>query len=169
MLRFSFFRQQPGTGRSFIKLASRVQFRALFLLLLAFSQREQPALSQTDVGGRARIRLQVQTALKHNYLTYALIEEGLKANEADADGDGQLLLGEWLEYAKRRVPRMRQGQTVGTGARPNKSLEEAGAPEEEGVVQRPRVFYRREPELQPFVVAKPGARAPVRSSKEGAR
>lgn len=108
-------------------------------------------------------------ALKHSYLTYALVEEGLKANEADADGDGQLLLGEWLEYAKRRVPRMRRGQTVGTAARPNKSLEEAGAPEEESVVQRPRVFYRREPELQPFVVAKPGARAPVRSAKEGAR
>lgn len=108
-------------------------------------------------------------ALKHSYLTYALVEEGLKANEADADGDGQLLLGEWLEYAKRRVPRMRQGQTVGTATRPNKSLEEAGAPEEEGAVQRPRVFYRREPELQPFIVAKPGARAPVRSAKEGAR
>jgi WD40 repeat protein len=107
-------------------------------------------------------------ALKHSYLTYALVEEGLKANEADADGDGQLLLGEWLEYAKRRVPRMRQGQTPGTAPRPNKSLEEAGAVEE-GLVQQPRVFYRREPELQPFVVAKPGGRAPARSAKEGAR
>lgn len=108
-------------------------------------------------------------ALRHSYLTYALVEEGLKADEADADGDGQLLLGEWLEYARRRVPRMRQGRTVGAAARPNKSLEEAGAPEAEGAVQRPRVFYRREPELQPFVVAKPGARAPARGAKGGLR
>jgi WD40 repeat protein len=104
--------------------------------------------------------------LKHSYLTYALVEEGLKfkVGEADADADGQLLLSEWLDYAKRRVPRMRQEQTAGGAARPNKSLEEGGAVEE-GVVQRPRVFYRREPELRPFVVAKPGAPAPIGNAK----
>ena len=95
-------------------------------------------------------------ALKHSYMTYALVVEGLKANvkDADADGNGEVILQEWFDYAKRRVPRMRQGNIEQTARQQNKSLEEVELAEE-GKVQQPKVFYRREPELQPFVVAKP--------------
>jgi WD40 repeat protein len=41
--------------------------------------------------------------LKHGMLTYALVEEGLRARRADANSDGQIRLGEWLRYATRRV------------------------------------------------------------------
>ncbi|MGA9993902.1 MAG: PEGA domain-containing protein [Pyrinomonadaceae bacterium] len=95
-------------------------------------------------------------ALKHSYLTYALVEEGLKVKvkDADADGDGKMILREWFDYAKRRVPRMRQEKVEQDARRQNKSLVEVELVEQ-GKVQRPKVFYRREPELQPFVVAKP--------------
>jgi WD40 repeat protein len=95
-------------------------------------------------------------ALKHSYLTYALIEEGLrlKVADADADADGAVILREWFDYAKRRVPRLRQEKVELEARRQNKALEEVEVAEQ-GRVQRPKVFYRREPELQPFVVARP--------------
>lgn len=112
-------------------------------------------------------------ALKHSYLTYALIEEGLKTriNDADADADGRLFLREWLSYAKRRVPHIR-GELAGTAVRPraDKSLDEEGGVEQgAAAVQRPGVIYGREPKLLPFVVAKPGPRTILRNAKEGAR
>jgi len=43
--------------------------------------------------------------LGHGYLTYALVEGGLKTNAADKEpADGQVLLREWLDYATERVP-----------------------------------------------------------------
>ena len=44
--------------------------------------------------------------IKHGLLTYALVTEGLKSGEADADGDAQIDLNEWLSYAECRVPRL---------------------------------------------------------------
>jgi WD40 repeat protein len=95
-------------------------------------------------------------ALKHSYMTYALIEEGLKVNvrDTDADGNGEVILREWFDYVKRRVPHMRRDKIEQTARQQNKSLVEVELAEE-GKVQQPKVFYRREPELQPFVVAKP--------------
>lgn len=94
-------------------------------------------------------------ALKHSYLTYALVEEGLKVKVgvADADGDGALLLREWFDFAKRRVPSMRRERVEQAARQQNKSLVEVEVVEQ-GKVQQPRVFYRREPELEAFVVAK---------------
>ena len=47
--------------------------------------------------------------LGHGFLTYALVEEGLKTNAADKEPkDGQVLLREWLDYATERVPQMQQ-------------------------------------------------------------
>src|SRR5262249_12722819 len=66
--------------------------------------------------------------LGHGYLTFALVEEGLKTNAADrAPKDGQVLIREWLDYATQRVPQMQQ-DSVGKTRN----------------MQRPRVFYRRE-------------------------
>lgn len=92
----------------------------------------------------------VSAKLKHSYLTYALVEEGLKTKAADADHDGELTLREWFDYALARVPRLRE-ETLQT-----KSLEEV-TPKLKAVriqkSQTPRVFYRREREAQPMIVA----------------
>jgi WD40 repeat protein/uncharacterized caspase-like protein len=45
----------------------------------------------------------------HGYLTYALVQEGLKTSEADIDPqNGQVTVREWLDYATQRVPQLQQ-------------------------------------------------------------
>jgi WD40 repeat protein len=93
----------------------------------------------------------VSERLKHSYLTYALVEEGLKTNAADADHNGEVTLREWFNYALARVPKLRE-ETL-----QSKSLEEVTPKLKAARTQKsqtPRVFYRREPEAQPWVVAK---------------
>jgi WD40 repeat protein/uncharacterized caspase-like protein len=92
--------------------------------------------------------------LGHGYLTYALVEEGLKTPVADSSPkDGQVIAREWLSFATERVPQMQeekmsQGRGIG--------LEEITFSEgEKRSVQRPRVFYRRELEANPLVITKP--------------
>jgi uncharacterized caspase-like protein len=100
--------------------------------------------------------------LGHGYLTYALVEEGLRTKSADrAPKDGQVLLREWLDYATERVPQM-QEEKIEEQLREGRSLERViqfveGDTSKERNVQRPRVFYRREVESRPLVVAKPAA------------
>ncbi|MEP7337297.1 MAG: caspase family protein, partial [Acidobacteriota bacterium] len=95
--------------------------------------------------------------LKHGYLTFALVEEGLKNFTADQrPRDGQVWLREWLDYATERVPSLHEeivkqrlllrktaGGSQTTAREPQ--INEA---------QRPRVFYRREADRQPLVIAK---------------
>jgi WD40 repeat protein len=96
----------------------------------------------------------VSERLKHSYLTYALVEEGLKTNAADADHNGEVTLREWFDYAVARVPKLRQETLY------PKSLEEV-TPTIKAVrsqkSQTPRPFYRREPDTRPLVVAKVAA------------
>jgi WD40 repeat protein/uncharacterized caspase-like protein len=84
--------------------------------------------------------------LKHSYLAYALVEEGIKSSAADADRNGQVLLKEWFDYATDRVPQIGK-QKVRTG----KELEEVDPDERR--VQRPRVFNMREGGAERFVIA----------------
>lgn len=93
-------------------------------------------------------------ALKHSYLTYALVEEGLKSRvkEADANNDGQVWLREWFDYTAQRVPRMREEKVEQKAKQQKKALELVEVAEQ-GRVQTPRVFYRREADPQPWVVA----------------
>ena len=99
--------------------------------------------------------------LGHGFLTFALVEEGLKTAAADFEPkDHQLLLREWLDYATNRVPQMQQ-ETLDRGAR-GLGLKVVFLEGDEQIkdpsrrnLQRPRVFYRRETELTPFVVARP--------------
>jgi uncharacterized caspase-like protein len=99
--------------------------------------------------------------LGHGYLTYALVEEGLKTPAADAEPkDNQLLLREWLDYATKRVPQMQQDM-IEQGRR-GLGLEVIFVEGDEMIkdankrsLQRPRVFYRRETETAPLVIAKP--------------
>lgn len=98
--------------------------------------------------------------LGHGYLTYALVEEGLKSAAADTEPkDGQVVLREWLDYATERVPRMQEAKLKEGRGLTHKVAFVEGEEKVEDVdkrsVQRPRVFYRREPESQPMVVAKP--------------
>lgn len=94
----------------------------------------------------------VSLKLKHSYLTFAMVEEGLKTKVADENGDGQVTLREWFDYASIRVPKLRE-ETL-----QSKSLEEVTSTLKGARAQRtqtPRPFYRRELETQPFIVAKP--------------
>jgi hypothetical protein len=91
--------------------------------------------------------------LGHGYLTYALVEEGLKTPVADTSPkDGVVIAREWLNFATDRVPQMQEEKmTQGRGL----GIEIAFTEGETRTVQRPRVFYRRELETNPLVITKP--------------
>lgn len=96
--------------------------------------------------------------LGHGFLTYALVQEGLRTNAADKEPqDGQVLLREWLDYATERVPKMQQ-EELDAQKNQGRQLQREKVAETvitlEGI-QRPRVFYRREAELHQLVVARP--------------
>jgi WD40 repeat protein len=87
----------------------------------------------------------------HGYLTYSLVADGIKTMAADnRPPDGQVWLREWLDYATDRVPRLLEDRFKET-PREKRDLDL------ELIVQkqRPRVFYRREIETHPLVIAKP--------------
>jgi len=90
--------------------------------------------------------------LGHGYLTYALVEEGLKTPAADtAPKDGVVIAREWLDFATERVPQMQEEKmTQGRGL----GIEITFSEGEKQTVQRPRVFYRRELEANPLVITK---------------
>ncbi len=91
--------------------------------------------------------------LGHGYLTYALVEEGLKTPVGDTSPkDGLVIAREWLDFATDRVPQMQEEKMAqGRGL----GLEIAFTEGETRSVQRPRVFYRRELEANPLVITKP--------------
>ena len=95
--------------------------------------------------------------LKHGLLTYTLVEEGLKHAAADTEPkDGTILLREWLNYASERVPQLQRERMREAGKRKlvlaYTEGEERILEVEQRNVQRPRVFYRRELEAQPFFI-----------------
>jgi WD40 repeat protein len=98
--------------------------------------------------------------LGHGLLTYTLVEEGLKSPAADvAPSDGQVILREWLDFATVRVPQM-QRTAMNEGRKVGREVvfvegETTIRDVDKRTLQRPRVFYRREPESRPLVVAKP--------------
>ena len=97
--------------------------------------------------------------LGHGLLTYALVDEGLKAMAADEEPrDGVLQAREWLDYATERVPqmqleKMRQARSLNLNISFAEG-EDAAADPEKRSVQRPRAFYRRELEANPLVLAR---------------
>ncbi len=97
--------------------------------------------------------------LGHGLLTYALVEEGLKQSAADADPkDGEVWVREWFDYASTRVPNMqieRMKQARGLGVTLSfVEGQEQSVEAERHVTQTPRVFYRRESEGRPLIVAR---------------
>jgi WD40 repeat protein len=102
---------------------------------------------------------QEASQLGHGLLTYALVEEGLKQTAADSDPtDGEVRVREWFDYASRRVPNMqleKMKQARGVGLTLSFVTGEERAPDPvRPVTQTPRVFYRRESEARPLIVAK---------------
>jgi hypothetical protein len=104
----------------------------------------------------------------HGFLTYALVEEGLKHGAADREPkNGTIEVREWLNFATEEVPRMQQETSldalrgrsryivfVGDGSQ----ARDGGVKvEPRDNTQRPRIFYRRELEVNPLVVAIMGA------------
>ena len=93
--------------------------------------------------------------LGHGYLTYALVEEGLKTPVADTQPkDGVVIAREWLNFATERVPQMQEEKMTqgrGIGLEGEITFVEG----EKRTVQRPRVFYRRELETNPLIITKP--------------
>jgi WD40 repeat protein len=97
--------------------------------------------------------------LGHGLLTYALVEEGLKALAADDEPkDGVLQAREWLDFATDRVPAM-QLEKLKQARALNLNIafaegDDAQADPERRSIQRPRAFYRREMEANTFVLAR---------------
>jgi hypothetical protein len=99
----------------------------------------------------------VSNQLRHSYLTYALVEEGLKARAADTrPADGTVSLREWFDYAARRVPKLRGEKLQGKDITEEGGDAPAGQPATRPTrTQTPRVFYRREPlYARPLVMAR---------------
>ena len=124
------------------------------MFILTASQSFQSALELAELG--------------HGLLTHALVVQGLEQGAADSrPHDGQIVMGEWLDYATERVPRMHvekirtlRGQSRGISGNspPATGTRQAAAPDERSL-QRPRVFYRRELAFRPLVVTKFGEAA----------
>jgi WD40 repeat protein/uncharacterized caspase-like protein len=97
----------------------------------------------------------------HGLLTYALVEEGLKTAVADSQPqDGVLSAREWLDFATERVPqmqeeKMKEKRGLGLQIAFTEGEQKIDDPEKRSL-QRPRVFYRREMETDPLVIARPG-------------
>lgn len=92
--------------------------------------------------------------LGHGYLTYALVEEGLKQGKADRDlKDGQVIAREWFNYATDRVPQMQEKVMTERLLLFVEGDDKIKDPSKRNI-QRPRVFYRRELEARPMVIAK---------------
>ena len=102
--------------------------------------------------------------LGHGLLTFSLLE-GL--TKADKDDNKEVVEREWFDFAVQQVPQM-QLEVMKLRNEENKGLPEvqkkseivyldgsdANLPPEKRGLQTPRIFYRRELELKPFVVSK---------------
>ena len=99
--------------------------------------------------------------LGHGLLTFALVEEGLKTAAADrSQKDGKVVAREWMDYATMRVPELQEAQ-IEAAQKQGRELtfvevaEEMRGQSKTPGLQRPRVFYRREADSEPLIVAKP--------------
>jgi WD40 repeat protein len=148
-------------------LAQLAYDKGMYILTAAQSYQAAKEVSRSQVGQR----------IEHGLLTFALLE-GL--SKAKPDSAGRITEREWMNYAVEQVPLMQieemkkrsvalvqQGRPQSPTARPSPGAQrQRGAqlvfidgdnakidPEKRNV-QRPRVFYRRELEARPLIVAK---------------
>jgi len=125
------------------------------MLILTAAQSQQAALEAVRIGLKE---------IRHGLLTYALLQ-GLAGGAADRDGNGQLWEREWLDYAVAQVPLLQMEamkqrhleiEKTGRGAELLyfNGDDKSSSPDARKV-QTPRVFYRREAQSNPMIVAKP--------------
>lgn len=121
------------------------------IYILTAAQSRQSALEVSKLG--------------HGLLTFALLE-GLQ--KADRDASGNITERKWLDFATAAVPQL-QVAAMETRSAENKTLPPAqkrselafatgdntNLPPEKRGLQVPRVFYRRELETRPMIIAKP--------------
>ena len=101
--------------------------------------------------------------LGHGYLTYALVEEGLKTVIADTSPkDNFISVREWLDFATERVPQLQEEKLKTRDLGLTSGSSDAGGGQKVNTIdarvidlQRPRAFYRREIEPEPLIVARP--------------
>ncbi|MGH9943675.1 MAG: caspase family protein, partial [Pyrinomonadaceae bacterium] len=136
-------RQGPMNSKGIAQLAYE---KGMFVLTAA--QSYQAALEVEQLG--------------HGFLTHALVVQGLREGRADArPRDGRIMTGEWLDYATERVPQLQLEWMRTTRGLMSQIAFVAG---EEWLndpgdrsLQRPRVFYRRETQRRPLIIAQLGA------------
>ena len=110
------------------------------MYILTAAQSYQAALETSQLG--------------HGYLTFSLVEEGLKKGMADVgQKDGLVSVREWFDYAVERVPEMQQtnNDTRLLLAQDDKMTDQNAVRN----LQSPRAFYRREVEAFPVIIGKP--------------
>jgi WD40 repeat protein/uncharacterized caspase-like protein len=135
-------RQGPMNSQGLAQLAYE---KGMYILAAAQADEAAKELSQYD----------------HGLLTYALVEEGLKQGKADDDPkDGQILLPEWIDYTKIRLPQlqldgMQRMASLGRSISVAPGAKERGVTPMERETQTPRIFYRRDPNATPLVIARP--------------
>ena len=108
------------------------------IAILVASQAHQAALESEQLG--------------HGYLTFALVEEGLKTRAADsAPADGELTVTEWFAHAVRRVPELQAAALDNARTQGRELRFVLDVPR---ALQTPRVFARRDASEPPFVIAR---------------
>lgn len=94
--------------------------------------------------------------LESGLLTYILLGDGLTSKADTEPEDNTITTREWLDYATRAVPNM-QREIIERARQKGRSITFVDGVKGDDVNnklgQTPRVFYRREPEAYPFVVA----------------
>ena len=128
------------------------------MLILTAAQSYQAALEAPRIG---------EKKIEHGLLTYALLE-AFSNKEADKDSNKQIWEREWFDFAVSQVPLLqREAMKQRDIDLKNKTADVQDRSEiyylngdkntdaENRNVQTPRVFYRREAELKPFILANP--------------
>ncbi len=124
------------------------------MLILTATQSQQAALEAVRIGDKK---------IEHGLLTYALLE-ALSNKEADKDNNQQIWEREWFDFAVGQVPILQREAMTQRSIDLKNGVErsdvfyvggdKANDPNNRGL-QTPRVFYRREAETNPFILAKP--------------
>ena len=109
------------------------------MYILTAAQSYQAALETSQLG--------------HGYLTFTLVEEGLKRGMAGGGRkDGDISVRDWFDYARLRVPELQQDSDE---ARLLLALDDDPANRDSvRNLQRPRAFYRREIEAVPAIIGR---------------
>lgn len=93
----------------------------------------------------------VSESLHHSYLTFVLVQEGLRKAAADTSPlNGQVTLREWFDYAAFRVPKLREERIQ------RKELVEESrptGPARQSPTQTPRAFYKRDADYTELIIA----------------